>query len=55
MSSPVAAKSANGEPKAGKSISPLAGKLAPKELLVDVSNLHARYFERQADLGSPNR
>jgi len=55
MSSPVAAKSANGEPKAGKSISPLAGKLAPKELLVDVSNLQARYFERRADLGSPNQ
>ena len=55
MSSSVAAKSANGEPKAGKSISPLAGKLAPKELLVDVSNLQAKYFERQADLGSPNQ
>ena len=55
MSSHVAAKSQNSELKAGKSISPLAGKPAPKELLVDVSNLQARYFERQADLGSPNQ
>jgi phosphoglucomutase len=55
MSSPVAAKSANGEPKAGKPISPLAGKPAPKERLVDVSHLQTEYFERRPDLGTPNQ
>ena len=55
MSNHVAAKSPNGELKAGKSISPLAGKPAPKEWLVDVSHLQAEYFERRPDLGSPNQ
>src|SRR6202007_2216942 len=31
-------------------ISPLAGKPAPKEMLVDVSRLEKEYFERQPDL-----
>src|SRR5947209_20555268 len=36
-------------------ISPLAGKPAPKELLVDVSRLEREYFERWPDLNDPNQ
>jgi phosphoglucomutase len=36
-------------------ISPLAGKPAPKELLVDLSRLEREYFERRPDLGDPNQ
>jgi phosphoglucomutase len=36
-------------------ISPLAGKPAPKELLVDVARLEREYFERKPDLGDPNQ
>ena len=32
-------------------ISPLAGKLAPKELLVDPAQLEHEYYERRPDLG----
>ena len=32
------------------SISPLAGKPAPKELLVDPARLERDYFERKPDL-----
>jgi phosphoglucomutase len=35
-------------------ISPLAGKPAPKELLVDVSRLEQEYFRREPDLGDPD-
>jgi phosphoglucomutase len=35
-------------------ISPLAGKPAPKELLVDPSQLEHEYYERCPDLGNPN-
>jgi phosphoglucomutase len=35
-------------------ISPLAGKPAPKEMLVDVSRLEREYFERRPDLDDPN-
>ena len=37
------------------SISPLAGKPAPKELLVDLSRLEHEYYERRPDLGNPNQ
>jgi phosphoglucomutase len=40
-----------GEPN----ISPLAGKPAPKELLVDVARLEKEYFERRPDLDDPNQ
>ena len=30
-------------------ISPLAGKAAPKEMLVDVARLETAYFERRPD------
>ena len=36
-------------------ISPLAGKPAPKEMLVDLARLEREYYERQPDLGDPNQ
>ena len=36
-------------------ISPLAGKPAPKELLVDLTRLEQEYYERGPDLGNPNQ
>jgi phosphoglucomutase len=36
-------------------ISPLAGKPAPKEILIDVERLEREYFERWPDLGDPNQ
>src|SRR5215472_9225401 len=36
-------------------ISPLAGKPAPKELLVDLTRLERDYYERQPDLKDPNQ
>jgi phosphoglucomutase len=37
------------------SISPLAGRPAPKEMLVDLAKLERDYFERGPDLGDPNQ
>src|SRR5213594_4407036 len=36
-------------------ISPLAGKPAPKVLLIDPSRLEREYYERRPDLGNPNQ
>src|SRR5712664_251836 len=36
-------------------ISPIAGKPAPKEMLVDLSRLEREYFERRPDLSDPNQ
>jgi len=36
-------------------ISPLAGKPAPKELLVDLTRLEQAYYERRPDLRDPNQ
>src|SRR5215475_12014158 len=36
-------------------ISPLAGKSAPKELLVDLTQLEQEYYERRPDLGDQNQ
>jgi phosphoglucomutase len=36
-------------------ISPLAGRPAPKEMLVDVSRLEREYFERKPDTDDPNQ
>ena len=36
-------------------ISPLAGKPAPKDMLVDVARLEREYFERHPDLEDPNQ
>jgi len=52
MPGPVAAKPSTGEPG---SISPLAGKPAPKEMLVDVSRLEREYFERRPDVQDTNQ
>jgi phosphoglucomutase len=37
------------------SLSPLAGKPALKEMLIDVGKLDREYFERRPDLGDPNQ
>jgi phosphoglucomutase len=37
------------------SVSPLAGKPAPKEMLIDVAQLQRDYFERRPDLNDPNQ
>src|SRR4029434_9710971 len=37
------------------SISPLAGRPAPKELLVDVARLEREYFDRRPDVGDRNQ
>src|SRR5271154_1604424 len=39
----------------GEIISPLAGKPAPREMLIDVAKLEREYFERRPDLGDPNQ
>src|ERR1019366_8983799 len=36
-------------------ISPLAGKPAPKAMLVDLARLEREYYERRPDLGDPNQ
>jgi phosphoglucomutase len=36
-------------------ISPLAGKPAPKEMLVDLARLEREYYERKPDVGNPNQ
>src|SRR6516165_1859142 len=36
-------------------ISPLAGKPAPKDLLVDPANLERAYYERRPDVADPNQ
>ena len=38
------------QPMAGPALSPLAGKPAPKEMLIDVARLEREYFERRPDL-----
>ncbi|MFI5116244.1 MAG: phosphoglucomutase (alpha-D-glucose-1,6-bisphosphate-dependent) [Terriglobales bacterium] len=44
-----------GEPNAWVTISPLAGKPAPKETLVDVARLEREYFERKPDISDPTQ
>src|SRR5262249_24725520 len=36
-------------------ISPLAGKLAPRELLINPGRLEREYYERRPDLGNPDQ
>src|SRR5271167_1188876 len=36
-------------------ISPLAGKLAPKDLLVDLARLEKDYYENKPDISDPNQ
>jgi phosphoglucomutase len=54
MPNPIEARSAEREPEQD-SVSPLAGKPAPKELLVDVARLEREYFDRRPDLQDPNQ
>src|ERR1035438_9567904 len=44
-----------GESNGQVTISPLAGKQAPKEMLVDVARLEREYFERKPDLSDPSQ
>jgi phosphoglucomutase len=39
----------------GPALSPLAGKPAPREMLIDVARLEKQYFERQPDVGDRNQ
>src|SRR5271169_949716 len=39
----------------GPAISPLAGKPAPKEMLIDVTRLEKEYFDRKPDVGDGNQ
>jgi len=55
MPSPVSVQSAPGNLKRERVISPLAGHLAPKEILVDVARLERGYFERRPDTADPNQ
>ena len=43
------------ETHTGANISPLAGRPAPKEMLVDLARLEREYFERRPDLSDPNQ
>jgi phosphoglucomutase len=43
------------EAKTQPTISPLAGKPAPKDMLVDVSRLEREYYERRPDLSDPTQ
>ena len=54
MPNPVKKRSAVREPQQN-AVSPLAGKPAPKELLVDVARLEREYFDRRPDLQDPNQ
>lgn len=38
------------ETQAGPALSPLAGKPAPKEMLIDVASLEKAYFDRKPDV-----
>jgi phosphoglucomutase len=51
MPSSLETQSLTGE----RNLSPLAGKPAPKEILVDVAHLLKEYFERRPDLDDPNQ
>ena len=55
MSSPVSAASSVAEPKKKAAVSPLAGKPAPKDILVDVARLEREYFDRQPDVRDQNQ
>jgi phosphoglucomutase len=55
MSGTLSAKSLIGALNRKRAISALAGKLAPKEMLVDVTFLEREYFERRPDTADPNQ
>src|SRR5580658_9230765 len=39
----------------GEAVSPLAGKPAPKEMLIDVSRMEKEYYEHKPDVRDPNQ
>jgi phosphoglucomutase len=41
--------------QARTTISPLAGRPTPKEILIDVGRLERDYYERRPDLSDPNQ
>jgi phosphoglucomutase len=51
MSSVLEMQSLGGKPKSNATLSPLAGKPAPKEMRVDLARLESEYFARRPDLG----
>lgn len=55
MSGAVTTTSATREVKCTRTISPLAGKPAPKQFLLDLTSLEREYFERQPDIADPNQ
>jgi hypothetical protein len=55
MSGSVSAKSLIDDLKRKRTIFPLAGKLAPREMLVDVVGLEREYLERWPDVADPNQ
>ncbi len=55
MSRAVNAKVPASDQQRPPGISPLAGKVARKEMLVDVGRLQQDYFNRQPDVGDPNQ
>src|SRR5262249_32436015 len=55
MPRPIAAKSETSEPQNSVKISALAGKPAPKEMLVDPARLEREYFDRRPDVEDPDQ
>jgi phosphoglucomutase len=51
----IEARSTANELATDVSISPLAGKPAPRELLVDLARLEREYYARRPDVGDPNQ
>jgi len=54
MSSALETKQAEKQ-LSGSRVSPLAGKPAPREMLVDLARLEREYFDRQPDFEDPNQ
>jgi len=55
MSSAIEARPLAGDPTSRGKISQVAGKPAPKEMLVDLVRLEREYFVRRLDLSCPNQ
>jgi phosphoglucomutase len=55
MPSALGTRSSFGDPNKKRVLSPLAGKVAPKELLVDVAHLERKYYEGYPDVADPNQ
>ena len=55
MSGGIATASMEGDRKLDEIVSPMAGKPASQEMLVDVTRLEREYFERFPDVEDPNQ